>query len=190
MIAGKRGFGCSRWREGCRFVMWREYKGHSLRDDQIRRLLQRRVLLEPPMSWETGEVVIQLLDNGELAEIPVPVGGQHRRTRKKGLRPGGERTRRGPREIATGASEEARPQGKPSEFARSGWAHVRFAVRRSRSGPSLMAVALAARVQVRNLEDDRRQANHAADGPVAPETGHRPLLKGFVSKSGKRFEAG
>ena len=190
VIAGKRGFGCSRWREGCQFVMWREYKGHSLRDDQIRRLLQRRVLLEPPMFWESGEVVIQLLDNGELAEIPVPVGGQHRRTRKKGLRPGGERTRRGPREIATGGSERG-SSPRQAIGVRSSQVGPMPAVRFGGRGAGqvLWLQRLAAWVQVCDLEDDRRQANHAADGPVAPQAGRTPLLKGFVSKSGKRFEA-
>ena len=42
VIEGKRGFGCSGWREGCPFVLWREYQGRSLGDDQIRELLQRR----------------------------------------------------------------------------------------------------------------------------------------------------
>ena len=27
VIAGKRGYGCSGWRDGCPFVLWREYRG-------------------------------------------------------------------------------------------------------------------------------------------------------------------
>ena len=61
--------------EGCPFVLWREYKGHSLGDDQIRQLLQRRVLLGPLVFEESGEVVLQLLDDSELTESPIPVGG-------------------------------------------------------------------------------------------------------------------
>ena len=82
VIAVKRGFGCSGWREGCPFVLWREYKGQALGDDQIRQLLQRRILLEPPMSENSGGVVIQLLENGELMEIPIPVGRQQRMGRR------------------------------------------------------------------------------------------------------------
>jgi DNA topoisomerase-3 len=76
VIAGKLGFGCSGWRKGCPFVLWREYKGHELGDDQIRQLLQRHVLLEPITFGESREVVLQLVDKGELTEIPIPVGGQ------------------------------------------------------------------------------------------------------------------
>ena len=47
VIEGKRGFGCSGWRDGCPFILWREFQGRSLSDDQIRELLQRGVLLAP-----------------------------------------------------------------------------------------------------------------------------------------------
>ncbi len=47
VIEGKRGVGCSGWREGCPFVLWREFQGHSLTIEQIRTLLQHRVLLSP-----------------------------------------------------------------------------------------------------------------------------------------------
>src|SRR5262249_57999723 len=30
VIEGKRGFGCSGWKEGCPFVLWREYRGCPL----------------------------------------------------------------------------------------------------------------------------------------------------------------
>ncbi len=29
VIEGKRGYGCSGWRDGCPFVLWREYRGHG-----------------------------------------------------------------------------------------------------------------------------------------------------------------
>jgi DNA topoisomerase III len=50
VIEGKRGFGCSGWREGCPFVLWRESDGHVLGDDQIRRLLQHRAIPSPNAS--------------------------------------------------------------------------------------------------------------------------------------------
>src|SRR5947209_14162762 len=71
VIAGKRGFGCSGWRDGCPFVLWPEYRGQSLRDDQIRELLQRRVLLQPLTIDGSGAVILHLTDSGVLTEIPV-----------------------------------------------------------------------------------------------------------------------
>ena len=106
VIAGKRGFGCSQWRQGCPFVLWREYKDHSFDDNQIRQLLQRRVLLEPLVAGESGRVVIQLLDSDELAEIPVPVGGKRPATRKTGTR------------RAEGGNEQSGPTLRPSIWKR------------------------------------------------------------------------
>jgi hypothetical protein len=48
-------------------------KGPRARGDQIRQLIQRRVLLGPRQLGESGEVVLRLLDSGELTEIPDPV---------------------------------------------------------------------------------------------------------------------
>ncbi len=77
VIAGKRGYGCSGWRDGCPFVLWREYRDHPLTEDQIRELLQRRVL--GPLTIDGSvEVVLHLTDNGALTEIPVPTGGRRR----------------------------------------------------------------------------------------------------------------
>jgi DNA topoisomerase-3 len=190
VIAGRRGFGCSRWREGCRFVLWREYGGRLLGDDDIRRLLQRRVLLEPAASREPGGVVIQLLDNGELAELPVPVAGQRRRTGKAGRRTAGRGAGKGPRAAADDATRAARPRVGRSEFAAvklgscplcgseveeqagsyrcSGWKDgCGFAIRKTIAGK---------RITPRTAQALLRQ-------------GRSPLLKGFVSRSGKRFEA-
>ena len=190
VIAGKRGFGCSGWREGCPFVLWREYKGHALEDDQIRQLLQRRVLLGPLVFGESGEVVLQLLDNGELTEIPIPVGGQWRRARETGLRSVGRRTRTQRREKASGGSEETRPRGWPSGFAPvtlgpcplcgsevldqaksygcNGWQRgCKFAIWKTIAGK---------RITARTAQALLKQ-------------GRSPVLKGFKSKSGKPFEA-
>ena len=180
VIAGKRGFGCSGWREGCPFVLWREYKGHALGDDQIRQLLQRRVLLGPLVFGESGEVVLQLLDNGELTEIPIPVGGQRRRARETGLRPAGRRTRTQRREKASGESDEARPR-ETAVGLRPGHAGPMPPLRLGGpgSGEELRLQRLAAWLQVCDLEDHRRQANHGAHGPGAPETGSQPGAQGL-----------
>ena len=180
VIAGKRGFGCSGWREGCPFVLWREYKGHALGDDQIRQLLQRRVLLGPLVFGESGEVVLQLLDNGELTEIPIPVGGQRRRARETGLRPAGGRTRnaaarKGLRRVRRGSAP------RTAVGLRSGHTGPMPPLRLGGpgSGKELRLQRLAAWVQVCDLEDHRRQANHGAHGPGAPETGSQPGAQGL-----------
>ncbi len=41
MIKGRKGWGCSRWRQGCRFVVWFEQHGHTIPDDEADRLLRK-----------------------------------------------------------------------------------------------------------------------------------------------------
>jgi DNA topoisomerase III len=74
VITGKRGYGCSGWRDGCPFVLWREFRDHPLTENQVRELLQRRVL-GPLTIAGSDQVILHLTDNGGLTEIPVPTGG-------------------------------------------------------------------------------------------------------------------
>jgi DNA topoisomerase-3 len=41
LIVGARGWGCSRWREGCAFVVWFETAGRQLSTSQLRDLIVR-----------------------------------------------------------------------------------------------------------------------------------------------------
>ena len=41
LISGKRGWGCSRWREGCSFVVWFESAGRRLTEAQLRDLVTK-----------------------------------------------------------------------------------------------------------------------------------------------------
>jgi DNA topoisomerase-3 len=92
VIEGKRSFGCSGWKEGCPFVLAREYRGHRLEDGQVRERLQRRVVLEPLTIAGSGEVVLQLADSGA-------------RCLRSRSRRGGRRRRAGP------AADEIDPAG-------------------------------------------------------------------------------
>ncbi|CAM2006776.1 type IA DNA topoisomerase [Acanthopleuribacter pedis] len=42
LMAGKRGFGCSRFREGCRFVVWYETAGKKLTPAQVKKLVEKK----------------------------------------------------------------------------------------------------------------------------------------------------
>jgi DNA topoisomerase-3 len=77
VIKGNRGYGCSRWREGCSFVVWKDYKGMSLNEGQIRSLLQKKILLQP-----MGGMILSLSDTGEMTEIPIPSSYSARQTNR------------------------------------------------------------------------------------------------------------
>jgi DNA topoisomerase-3 len=72
VVEGKRDFGCSGWREGCSFVLRREYKGRSLSLAEVRELVQRRVLVSPLRLPGGDEVILALTDSGAVVEIPPP----------------------------------------------------------------------------------------------------------------------
>ncbi len=71
IIKGNKGFGCSKWKEGCSYVLWKEYKDITLNDTQIRALLQKKILAQP-----IGGKILSLSQNGNLQEIPVPQGNR------------------------------------------------------------------------------------------------------------------
>ena len=85
VIEGKKGYGCSGWKEGCSFVLWKEYKGQALTLRQIQSLLQRKILLEP-----IGKMILYLSEKGAVMEVPLPEKQENQRkktfsrARKKG----------------------------------------------------------------------------------------------------------
>ncbi len=72
VIRGKRGYGCSAWKAGCTFVLWKEVEGVPLDEHQIRELLQRRVLTRAIALPSSGPALLRLADSGALLAIPVP----------------------------------------------------------------------------------------------------------------------
>jgi DNA topoisomerase-3 len=80
VIKGKKGYGCSKWKEGCTFVLWSEHRGSILNDGQIRALLQKRILLQ-----QIENTILSLSDRGHLVEIPAPSDeGNRFKTARKG----------------------------------------------------------------------------------------------------------
>ncbi len=192
VIEGRRGFGCSGWGEGCPFVLWREYRGHPLGDEQIRELLQRRVLLRPMTFGDARQVILSLTDSGELTEIPVPNGRPQQPATSAGGKPVSGRTKpstrrneRTPRGSA--GSPQAEPaSGKPAggfgpcplcgsevidqekSYGCSGWrSGCKFAIWKTIAGK---------RISARTAQALLRR-------------GKSLVLKGFKSKSGRAFDA-
>lgn len=93
VVEGKRDFGCSRWREGCTFVLRRELDGIPLDVGQIRLLLQRRLIAWPPTGEQAGQMYLYLSDTGAVfpldppsAQTPFKPQSSGRRTRSGGRR--------------------------------------------------------------------------------------------------------
>ena len=93
VIQGKRGYGCSAWKDGCKFVLWPTYKDYELSSADIRALLQRRVLPRPIELAGAGRVILALTCTGEVTEIAAP-GREQQAGELKRKRSGGARSRK------------------------------------------------------------------------------------------------
>jgi DNA topoisomerase-3 len=58
LMTGARGWGCSRWREGCRFVIWFETSGHRLTLAQLRDLVVRGRTRKARFGGQRGSLVL------------------------------------------------------------------------------------------------------------------------------------
>jgi DNA topoisomerase-3 len=69
LVTGKRGWGCSRWRQGCGFVVWFDLDGRRLSDAQLRDLVGKGKTRKT--SWPRGGAVV----SGHLVlDLAAPAG--------------------------------------------------------------------------------------------------------------------
>ncbi len=187
VIEGKRGFGCSGWREGCPFVLWRESDGQVLGDDQIRRHLQHRTIPSPKAS-----AILHLTEQGELTEIPVPVGEPRRPAGKPGrqradVKSGLKAKRRG--------VPSAKLDGEPTSAPATGFGSVAIGpcplckseVVEQDKSYGCSGWRQGCKFVIWRTIAGRRISVRAAQALL--RLGRTPLLKGFESKAGKTFEA-
>lgn len=83
IIEGQRGFGCSAWKDGCEFVLWKQYRHLNLDLSKAREILQLGRLLEPIVGEAGGPALLTLCRPGVLEEIPMVVAEQGRPQRGK-----------------------------------------------------------------------------------------------------------
>ncbi|MCR2802856.1 type IA DNA topoisomerase [Paenibacillus soyae] len=71
LFMGRKGYGCSNYRTGCKFVIWKESFGRTLTDAQIKALAEKGKTAKLKLvlangSQSEGRIVLRSLDNGEL----------------------------------------------------------------------------------------------------------------------------
>jgi DNA topoisomerase-3 len=74
LLAGSRGWGCSRWREGCRFVVWFETAGKALTTGQLRDLVTRGKTRKAKFGAVDARLVLDLAADGGSARLE-PISG-------------------------------------------------------------------------------------------------------------------
>ncbi|MFQ5729220.1 MAG: DNA topoisomerase 3 [Waddliaceae bacterium] len=74
VIEGKRGYGCSAWKNGCKYVLWKKQQGMQLQPTHARRLLQKGILFT-----SIEKVVLILSKQGYPVQIPIPEASPRRK---------------------------------------------------------------------------------------------------------------
>ena len=68
---GRKGYGCSHYKEGCKFVIWKESFGRNLTDAQVQALVNKgkttklKLVLADGTAAD-GRIVLKNIDTGEL----------------------------------------------------------------------------------------------------------------------------
>ncbi|EMI16251.1 DNA topoisomerase III [Rhodopirellula maiorica SM1] len=190
VIAGKRAFGCSGWRKGCKFVLQPAYRDADLSMDQVRELLQLGVTKHPLTINDCHPFLLAMSESGMLVEIPVPQGSEQdagteqaarKRTKNKSgtkraaAKSSGTRQSKTKREPKSGTSEigvcplcGSPVVEQPKSYACSRW--------RDGCGLTIWKTISGKKISISSARKLLRN-------------GETAMLKGFKSKAGKSFDA-
>lgn len=199
VIEGQRGYGCSGWQQGCRFVLWKEYRGLALAPGVVRELLQRRMTAAPIELPESGPSYLYLTGPGQVVDVPPP---QPRAGAAAGT------TARGPardRGRAAAGGKTAAPPARPAPAAPAARAHKPRAKAadaptqptlcpRCRSGMTELATSYACRGAAKGctFAIPKEIAGKSITRAMAKKLinkGTTQVLKGFTGRSGREFAA-
>ncbi|MNH44127.1 hypothetical protein D3C79_1061980 [compost metagenome] len=71
IFMGRKGYGCSHYKEGCKFVIWKETYGRTLTDAQVKALIEKGKTGKLKLTAEDGsplegKLVLKSSDTGQL----------------------------------------------------------------------------------------------------------------------------
>lgn len=72
IFMGRKGYGCSHYKEGCKFVIWKQSFGRNLTDAQVRALIEKGKTSKLKLALDDGtpvegRLIVKNIDTGELA---------------------------------------------------------------------------------------------------------------------------
>ncbi|WP_134684555.1 DNA topoisomerase 3 [Brevibacillus migulae] len=72
IFMGRKGYGCSNYTQGCKFVIWKENYGRMLTDAQVKALIEKgktgkMKLVRPDDTLAEGRLIVKSVETGELA---------------------------------------------------------------------------------------------------------------------------
>ncbi len=172
IVEGKRGYGCSKWKEGCQFVLWKEYKGHNISHAEATELLERHLSSEsvflPQLDHTDNEhCVLYLSEEGKVSHLRDPSrfsqGTKTSREPTSSSFSNGKSPALAPCPLCKSAVQET-----PKSFGCTRWKEgCSFVIWKTIAGKKV-TIAMARKL-------------------ISP--GRTQLLKGFKSKAGKKFDA-
>lgn len=174
IVEGQRGFGCSSWREGCSYVLWKSYEGHEIDSRQARELLQRQISMRP-LRIADKPVVLALTDQGAVTHVAVPMREHQKGAPAK------------PAKVAkpkTKAAGNKKPAKKPAAAACPLCSHPM--VERD-TAFCCAAWRAGCRFEISKIIAGKKISKTMARSLLTK--GRTRVLKGFTSKSDKPFEA-
>lgn len=173
ILEGARGYGCKSWKEGCSYILWKSYKGHTIEREQAARLLQRHIDMQP-VQLDSIPRILYLNESGQLGDLALPQSSKSRVAASKMAPTASALAKTNAASKVSGAKEFlcptcARPiVDRPQAFSCSEWKQgCAFVIWKTIAGKKI-SLALAKTL---------------ASGKESQ------VLKGFKSKAGKKFDA-
>ncbi|MBB3207342.1 DNA topoisomerase-3 [Rhodopirellula rubra] len=191
VIAGKKAFGCSGWKKGCRFVLEPTYRNADLSMAQVRELLQIGATTTPLVIDDGAPFLLGMSEGGCVVEIPVPTGNEQDGDDKAS---GSKRTEKTDRGQTKGTAKRTTTKSSsPASASASGDKPIgacplcgspvieqskSYSCSRWRDGCGLTIWKLMSgkKISMTNVKKLLKK-------------GETPVIKGFKSKAGKSFEA-
>lgn len=189
VIEGQRGVGCSKWREGCPFVLWRQYKGSDLDSQQVRQLVQLRGIAEPTTIIDEGgmrQVLLSMTPTGTIIEVPVPIAPTSRQTSGRGKRKYPVRRASAKQAASANAPSGAGVPQEPGEAMGSCPICGKDVIETAKAY-GCSAWRDGCKFTIWKQTAGKRISRKTAE--ILLEKGKTGKLKGFKSKAGRPFEA-
>ncbi len=172
IVEGSKGYGCSAWKAGCNFVLWKEFRGVHIGPNQARELLQRRMLVRPVVMEDGESAVLYRTAQGGILALHPPTRDRQQAEAKRGRpakkkRAAPARTQRSPEPTLCPLCR-ARLVETDKAYCCAAWRDgCKFAIWKRIAGKKISKAMAKKLIQ----------------------KGKTQVLKGFVSKSGKKFDA-
>ena len=183
LLEGTRGYGCTKWKDGCEYVLWKEYLGHTIESAQARELLSRHISLRPcTLHFDTGQsgtFALYLGASGKISHLSIPSKNVQATSKVPG-------SRVGRKERSTAATKSA--------FASAGATKSAFACPACQSEviereKSFSCSAWKSGCSFTMWKSIAGKSISASMAQKLAKQGKTQVLKGFKSKAGKKFDA-